>query len=137
VGAAELPRAIGFTASLYSLGIPPELIGTGRGLRVAKNKGKLRLIEKYYLNLKEDILRSGRYLNKKVLEKLAKENKVWNGIIEDVEFLEEYLQEELGPVVSEEKDHQAISEEIYSKFCQNDSTEDLIKQAGVLRKSLG
>lgn len=137
VGAVELPRAIGFTASLYSLGIPPELIGTGRGLKAVKNKGKLELIEKYYLNLKDDILRSGRYLNKKVLERLAKENKIWNGVIEDVEFLEEYLQKELGPVVSEEKDHYAISEEIYSKFCQNDSTEDLIKQAGVLRKSLG
>ena len=29
VGGVTLPRAIGFTASLYSIGVPPELLGLG------------------------------------------------------------------------------------------------------------
>ena len=97
----------------------------------------MELIEKYYLNIKDDIARASRYLNKKILEKLAKENNVWNGVVEDVKFLEEYLQYELRPVTFEEKQHQIISEEIYDKFCQNESVGELIKQAGVLRRSLG
>lgn len=34
VGKVKLPRAIGFTAALYSLGVPPELIATGRGIKI-------------------------------------------------------------------------------------------------------
>lgn len=37
-GAPELPRAISFTASLYSIGLPPEIIGVGRGLREVKER---------------------------------------------------------------------------------------------------
>jgi phosphoenolpyruvate carboxylase len=47
VGKVSLPRAIAFTAALYSLGIPPELIGTGRGLRISKALGQEGLLEKY------------------------------------------------------------------------------------------
>ena len=66
VGKVHLPRAIGFTAALYSIGIPPELIGTGRGLKEAKKLGTLPLIEKYYLNLHSDLIRAGRFLNKNI-----------------------------------------------------------------------
>src|SRR5436190_10066027 len=47
VGKVKLPRAIGFTASLYSIGIPPEFIGTGRGLDKAKKIGVIDFIKKY------------------------------------------------------------------------------------------
>src|SRR3989338_9404592 len=46
VGKVTLPRAITFTAALYSLGIPPELIGTGRGLRKAQKAGLLEVVLK-------------------------------------------------------------------------------------------
>ncbi|MFQ5574910.1 MAG: phosphoenolpyruvate carboxylase [Terriglobia bacterium] len=34
----QLPRAISFTAALYSIGLPPEIIGTGRGLREIRDR---------------------------------------------------------------------------------------------------
>ena len=70
LGKKKLPRAIPFTAVLYSLGIPPELIGTGRGLKKLADEN-IRL-EKYYLNFKKDIVWAGRFLNKENLMKLAK-----------------------------------------------------------------
>ena len=57
VGKSKLPRAIGFTAACYSLGIPPELIGSGRGLRKIKNqKSKIKIVEDLYLELKPALI---------------------------------------------------------------------------------
>lgn len=142
IGSVKLPRAIGFTAALYSIGVPPEIIGTGRGLanlslRSAEGEEFLDLLEKYYVNIKSDLIRAGRFINKGVLKNLAKQNLVWNGILEDVNAIEEYLQTELSPQTFEEKQHQIITEEIYNKLQKNESPADLIKQAALLRKSLG
>lgn len=134
VGSVKLPRAIGFTASLYSLGVPPEIIGTGRGLNQIPQK---ELLEKYYLNIKNDLLRAGRFLNKGVLKKLANQSPIWNGVIEDVRGIEEYLQTELAPANFEEKQHQIIVEEIYNRLQKNESPAEMIVQAAILRKSLG
>src|SRR5436189_6219333 len=71
VGKVKLPRAIGFTASLYSLGLPPELIGTGRGLQHVSQK-ELKVIEKYYINISEELEQAGRYLNKDIVKHLVK-----------------------------------------------------------------
>lgn len=53
-----------FTASCYSLGIPPELIGTGRGLK------KVKIVEELYSELKLALLTAGRFLNKESLKYL-------------------------------------------------------------------
>lgn len=137
VGSVKLPRAIGFTASLYSVGVPPEIIGTGRGIRATKNLGDIKLIERYYLSIKEDLTRAGKFLNKKILRKLAKQNSAWNDILEDVAYLEEYLKIDFSPVSNEEKKHQLITEKIFNNLQTNKPTAELIEQAGILRKSLG
>ena len=139
VGKVRLPRAIGFTGALYSIGVPPELIGTGRGLREIGllQKDHLKLLEKYYLNLRHDLIRAGHYLNKNVLNDLAKQSPAWEGIKQDVEEIEEYLNVELGPETYEQKQHQIISEEIYRRVHTKEDASILIKEAALLRKSLG
>lgn len=139
VGKVKLPRAIGFTAALYSLGIPPEFIGTGRGIRIAKEKGQNELIEKYYRNFKVDMVQAGRFLNKSVLTELAKESSGWQGILEDVEILEEYFSVDFHPETDSEKEHHKKVEEVYNALKRKDTAalRIHIEHAAFLRKSLG
>jgi len=137
VGRVKLPRAIGFTAALYSLGIPPELIGTGHGIRQAARLKKLGLVEKYYHGLKSDLLRAGRFLNKENLRKLASRSSGWESVIKDVKEIEKYLGESLSPVTDEEVEHQKITSRIYQKMKSDTPVGKDIQRAAVLRKSLG
>jgi phosphoenolpyruvate carboxylase len=137
VGSVKLPRAIGFTAALYSVGVPPELIGTGRGLHMAKQMGWLPAIEKFYLNIKKDLQRSGSYLNKKNLTHLAKKDHSWHLIAEDVAYIEAYLGETLGPRTDEEKEHEKLTGKILSGLEQKKDIGQLIEKAALLRRSMG
>ncbi len=137
VGKVKLPRAIGFTAALYSLGIPPELIGTGRGIKYATENGGIDMLEKHYLHLKDELQRSGRYLNKEVLYAMGKKAKVWKEIEDDVRAVEKYLGEDLGPVTPDEKEHQKLTTTIHQDMQAKKPLTDLIVKAALLRKSMG
>jgi len=128
VGKVKLPRAIGFTGSLYSIGLPPELIGTGRGLKKIKNK---KLLEKYYLNIKSDLERSGRFVNTEIIESLP------SNLKDDVKEIEKYLGHELSPVTTEEKEHGKLTSKIFSGIKSGKKVDGYIKEAALLRKSLG
>lgn len=133
----KIPRAINFTASLYSIGVPPEFIGVGRGLREAKKNGNLPIVEKFYFNFHSDLKRAGCYLNKNVLSCLSKKSQGWREIQEDVKIIEDYLDQKLEPETPQEKAHFVFSESIYEKFAKGIEMTDLIEEAGILRKSLG
>ncbi len=136
VGKTKLPRAIKFTASLYSVGIPPEIIGTGRGLKYAKDNNLLNLIEDNYINLKEDLIFAGKFLNKDNLKKLSKQNKAWKEVEKDIKYIEEYLGEELEPTTEREIEHKKLTSKILNE--KDDKIKhDLIVQSGILRRSLG
>lgn len=137
VGGVKLPRAIGFTAALYSIGVPPELIGTGRGLLAVKQKGKVALIEKYYKYIKEDLDQAGRYLNIDNLEKLGKNKKAWADILNDIKGIEEVLGIKLGPKTKEDLAHKKLTDKIYKKIIKGDSPTVEITKAALIRKSLG
>ncbi len=137
VGNVRLPRAIGFTAALYSLGVPPELIGTGRGLAEAIRTGALPAIEQTYLRLKEDLRRAGRFLSKDNLRELAGEITEFTGVVEDVRSIEDYLGEELGPSDKEEVEHGVLVRQILAQLKQSTLTPELLTQAALLRHSLG
>jgi len=138
MGKVTLPRAIGFTAALYSVGIPPELIGTGRGLRSASGPDK-KVLEKYYLNFKKDILTAGHYLNKENIKKLSKQYSSFALVKDDIAVLEEYFGSKLEPQTLEEKEHHILTSKIVDSL-ENESKEkltDLIVRAAKLRRSLG
>lgn len=136
MGKVTLPRAIGFTAALYSVGIPPELIGTGRGLKKVK-KEDVKILEKTYLNFKKDILTAGRYLNKENLEVLSKQYPSLTLVQEDITVLEEYFGEQFMPKTLEEKEHHILTSKIVQGLSKKENLTDLIVRAAKLRKSLG
>lgn len=137
VGKIKLPRAISSTAALYSLGCPPELLGSGRGLKEAKHSGQLKLIEKFYVNLRDDMSKAGRFLYKPGIMALAQKSKAWKDIWEDILEMEKYLGKKLGPRTKAEKAHYKLSEQIHKNLKNKRSLTPLIDKQAVLRKSLG
>lgn len=137
VGKVKLPRAIGFTAALYSLGIPPEIIGTGRGLKALGSPKDMELIEKLYRNLRYDLRRAGRYLNKENLAVLAEENSAWKAVQEDITEIEKFLREELGPQTTAEKQHAVLASQLLPKLKQDRSLQEHLQNMAILRQSMG
>lgn len=138
VGGVKLPRAIGFTASLYSLGVPPELIGVGRGLRGIKgDKEAMAALEKFYIHFKTDLRKAGRYLNKSVLKQLAKASPAWQEVVTDIREVEKYLGEELGPQTEAEEKHQQLSSKLYKALVAGKPFKECIEKSAHLRKSMG
>ncbi len=137
VGKVKLPRAIGFTGALYCLGIPPELIGTGRGLKKAKQFLGLEIVEKYYKYIKTDLIQAGKYLNRDNLERLNRKSKIWSKIKEDIKAIEDIFHITLGPITKEDKEHKLLTDKIYQNLENPKVISELILDAAIIRKSLG
>lgn len=137
VGKVKLPRAIVFNGAFYSLGIPPELIGTGRGLKRAEGLGNLSLVKKYYKFIKEDLIESGKYLNKENLIKLSRESEAWKKVLEDVLNIEGIFNISLGPKTKDDKKHKLLTSKILASVQSSGSPTGLIVEASILRHSLG
>ncbi len=137
VGKVQLPRAIGFTAALYSLGIPPELLGTGRGIRKARENKNIKLLEKHYLFFRPMLLQIGRYVNKENIEKLRKKYPVLREVQDDIEAIESYLGGKVGPQTLEEKEHHILTSKILEHLEKGKDITELLTRAALLRRSLG
>lgn len=137
VGSVKLPRAISFTGALYSLGIPPELIGTGRGLKAIKEQGNIELLEKHYINIRANLMSSYSFLNKAVLDELAKKMPGFSEIKEDVKYIEEYLGPEALSTISIQKEHQEVSQMLFGALEQEKQIQEFIVQSAHLRHSIG
>jgi len=135
IGNKQLPRAIPFTAVLYSLGLPPELIGTGRGLAASADSGIK--IDKYYINFQKDLLWAGRFLNKNNLASLARSNRVWRAVQDDVMLIEKYLGCELGPHSKNDWAHYNITSSAFLRWRTGKSMATEIMESGKWRGSLG
>lgn len=136
-GKVKLPRAISFTGVLYALGVPPELIGTGRGLRAARKSGHIKLIEKHYVNLKHDLYFAGKFLYKPGLINLAKKSKAWKEVLTDVEEIEKYLGKPLNYKYLNEQEHQLISAKIHKNLNNPKNFGRLMEKSALLRRSMG
>lgn len=135
VDGQALPRAITFTSGFYSIGVPPELIGTGRALKTLNAK-ELETLKGVYPSLATDYESAGRYLNLENLHKFASGDSAWKGILEDIEGVQQVLGVELGPRTKDELRHRKLSTQLAMLPDDADGT-DLITQMAHLRRSLG
>ncbi len=137
VGEVKLPRAITFTGACYSLGIPPEFIGTGRGLQKAKEQGLLPLLEKHLFTLRSELVHAGKFLNRENLDHWAQTESWACEIREDLDLCESILEIELGPQKPNHHLHRNLTSNILLKQTMGlDFNEDLV-EAARMRKSLG
>ncbi len=137
VGKVTLPRAIKFTGALYSLGIPPEFISTGRVLCLAEKQGILPLVKKLYINLTRDMMHAGKYLNKENLNLLCKKDPIWIPIREDIFEIERILDITLAPETDAHYLHRNFTSNIYHRYKIGTDFSSDILEAAKLRKSLG
>lgn len=139
VGKVKLPRAIGFTAALYSVGAPPEIIGTGRVLKQLHDTDPegYEVVRKYYLNLENDMLRALKFVNKDALHALAKTNDSWNLVLEDVEAIESLFGISSESETDEHGKHDAITSSIVKGIHSGSFNPELLEQSAKLRRSLG
>jgi phosphoenolpyruvate carboxylase len=118
MGEISLPRAITVTAALYSIGIPPEILGMN-----ALTPEDIGFLKKTYVNFEADMADAVKYLNPDSLY-------LPEGVIKAVETV---------VPVHPDPEHQEITKRIEKGLtsCQMESFTDLILQAGHIRKFLG
>lgn len=137
MGKVKLPRAINFTGALYSIGVPPELIGSGRALKYAKEIGILPLIERLCPYLRQDFAHAGHYLNRENLDFLCKENKSWKLVRDEISDIEEILGIKIGPEKTHHFIHRNFTSNIYHRLKLGEDFADDALKAAEIRKSLG
>jgi phosphoenolpyruvate carboxylase len=90
----HLPRAIKFTGALYSIGLPPEFIGTGLALEEAKKKlGEVtceNLLTKYFPSLRGDLNFASGYLDLNVASRFLS-GPCFKEVSKDIEILRDTL----------------------------------------------
>jgi len=152
VGGVSLPRAIPFAAALYSLGIPPELLG-GRLFEEMK-EDEWEMVQKFYVNLERDLDVAGGYLSWRNVEMLKDSCKLvaeragmsverlmdaLNAVSADVEAVERAFGIRLGPRSSAERRHENFVNNFLISYIDGDkagASASLI-EAAKIRRCLG
>jgi len=113
-----LPRAITFTAALYSIGLPPEVLGLN-----ALGGDDIQFIKKIYVNFEDDLRDALKYVNP------------------DTEFLPKNLEARVRDSVCDfqpDEEHKEITDYILSSLRENKGgLEEYVLRAASLRKFLG
>jgi len=87
----DLPRAIKFTGALYSIGLPPEIIGTGRGMHEADKRGLLDiLLKEHYESISADLSFSKRFIRLDMARKFIPYAAL-KQVSQDLHYIDEYL----------------------------------------------
>lgn len=149
----DLPRAISFTGTLYSIGLPPEFIGTGRGLMELAASGGDSAVERFlelYPGLRRDLEWAARYVNIEAAAGHLPESLV-DEIRQDLGAVKEFLGIEPGPVTPDDRRYHMLLETLQPMLRQLttggaawpgeaadiDLASDWISRLGRLRGSLG
>jgi phosphoenolpyruvate carboxylase len=144
-----MPRAIKFTAALYSLGIPPELVGASAIANLSERQWDL--LEAYYLNWKNDLQSASEFLcwqnlnylmgEKEIVEEVTKKfrlREVIPEIMKDLELLEQATDISLGPRNLDHRKHENVVNNILISLAKDprEATRYIV-EAGRIRHSLG
>ncbi len=153
VAGVTLPRAITFAAALYSIGIPPEFIGSKALEDLTEEEWKI--VQKHYVNMEHDFSTVGGYVSweninmlmeshEKVADKanigVDKLEMALTKILEDLKTVEDNLVIKLGPRTPAQKRHENFTNNFLISYIERGNDEeakrDLI-EAAKLRRCLG
>lgn len=113
-GATNLPRAISFTGALYSIGLPPEFIGTGRGLAAVVRRygeeGLGRLLQ-LYPGMRADLAKAARYANFDVASPYLNDA-LKRQIAADLDGVSRHLGVEIGPASTDDRRYHVLLETV-------------------------
>lgn len=117
-GGITLPRAITFTAALYSIGLPPEILGLN-----ALDGDDIQFVKKIYINFEDDLRDSLRYFNP------------------DTGFLPKNLEARVRDFLVDfrpDEAHKEMTDHVLNSLGENKSgLEEYVLSAANLRKFLG
>jgi len=147
-----LPRAIPFAAACYSLGIPPEFIG-GKVLGDLE-ENEWDLLQKGYVNMKNDLVTVGAYLSwqninmlvdmhEKVAERASMRRHgleaALSSLSEDLKTIEGNLSVKLGPRNSAQRKHENFTNNFLLSYMEREESETMtsLLEAAKIRKCLG
>jgi len=136
----KLPRAISYAASLYTMGIPPSLIGLGRGLkRIEKELGSdaVEYLLKVLPLLRRDAEYDIRFYVPEVVMSYIKDEKALQLLKEDIAIIRNFIDGGNAPEPQEEYIETLRSAERAIKLGIKEAAEQAIARAGVIRGSLG
>jgi len=119
------------------LGIPPEIIGVGRALRVAQEGGLLEILEKYYPNLAYDLKQACGFVNRENVQRLKRRYPSLEYIEQDLGLIERILKIPTEPVANKQLIHKNLTSNILLLLEEKRDVAALIEEAGTLRKFLG
>lgn len=140
VGRVRLPRAIPFVGSLYSVGLPPELIGLSALSKLTEEE--YSLVEELYVGLRGDISRAFSYYSPSIWSYIDRlidlDEKVRSYLLEDLRYAEDIL----GARPSEGfevRKHVVLSELLLLclKEGRLDEAKKYVEEMALLRRSLG
>ncbi len=119
ISGISMPRAITFTASLYSIGVPPEILGIN-----ALNTDDIKFLKSVYVNFEKDLMDAAQFLDI------------------DNKYLPDEVRKKLDQLsidVNFDKNHISLTQEINKRLENNHLTDlnELIVNAANIRKFLG
>ncbi len=124
--ASNLPRAISFTGALYSIGLPPEFIGTGRGLaEISKRYGQegVSRLMQFYPGIRSDLAKSARYANLETASPHMPAD-LKAQVTADIEEVAGRLDISIGPASVEDRRYQVLLETVQPMLRQLVSSDE-------------